>query len=362
VPGDESTQANQAQFTDQVRSFYDPTYPDPGWIGASGCDTNCNGPYVWLLPRFQQWIDMYAPDLTIQLALSEYAFGDDSQFSPTLANAEVLAVMGVHKVAYSSRWTSPTEGSVAENAFKLYLNYDGSGSKVVGSSVPTTSSTPNSLNAYSVYDATTQSMYVLLFNVAFTADSAVSVAISSASLAGGAASVSASVWQMSAASTTLTAQASVTVANGGSSGLSLSGYTVPARSATLLVMKGVTQTAPPSPSSSSSSSSSSTTSSSSSAASASHSSSTSTASSLSASSSSSSVPSSLSSSSPTAAAATTPSSSAASVSSGVAPSPSSTGSSQTSTNSATASTVSSAWTVMSLWLSACAAFIAAVFV
>ena len=354
MPGDESTQANQAQFTDQVRSFYDPTYPDPGWIGASGCDTNCNGPYVWLLPRFQQWIDMYAPNLTIQLALSEYAFGDDSQFSPTLANAEVLAVMGVHKVAYSSRWTSPTEGSVAENAFKLYLNYDGSGSKLVGSSVPTTSSTPNSLNAYSVYDATTQTMYVLLFNVAFTADSAVSVAISSASLAGGVASVSASVWQMSAASTTLTAQASVTVANGGSSGLSLSDYTVPARSATLLVMKGVTQTAPPSPSSSASSSSSSTTSSSSSAASASHSSSSSAATS-------SSAPS-FPASSSTAAAATTPSSSAATGSSGVPHSLSSTGSSQTSTNSATPSAVSSAWTVTSFALSACAAFIAAVVV
>ena len=262
VPSDESSQANQAQFTDQVRSFYDPTYPDPGWIGPTGCGSGCNGPYVWLIPRFQQWIAQYAPNLTLPVAISEYSFGPDDLFSAALANAELLAVMGVHRVAYASRWVSPTAGTNAETAFKLYLNYDGEGSKIAGSSVPTSSSTAYSLTAYAVYNASTQSMFVLLFNLAFSSDSDVSLTVSSASLAGAAASVTAAVWQMSAASTALTAQAPVSLAANGASGqLSLSGYAVPARSATLLVIKGVTQSsapaAAPSPFSSSSSSSSS---------------------------------------------------------------------------------------------------------
>ena len=248
VPTDESTQANQKQFTDQVRSFYDPTYPDPGWIGATGCSTGCNGPYVWLIPRFQQWIAQYAPNLSIQLAISEYSFStnSDSLWSSTLANAEVMAVMGVQKVAYASRWESPAAGSVAENAYKLYLNYDGNKSRVMGSSVSTVSSTAPLLTAYSVYNSTTQTMFVLLFNLDFSADNAVSVNISSAKLTGTASSVSASVWRMSLASPTLSSQNSVTVAvSGGGSHLTLSGYSVPARSATLLVMKGVSSAPTP---------------------------------------------------------------------------------------------------------------------
>ena len=264
VKSDESTQANQQQFTDQVRSFWDPTYPDPGWIGSSGCGTGCNGPYVNLIPRFQQWIAQYAPNLTLPLAISEFAFhNSDAEYSPTLANAEVLAVMGVHGVLYSSRWTSPTVGSVAEGAYKMYLNYDGAGGKVTGDSVPTSSSTTNALNAYSVYNASSQTMFVLLFNLAFTADNAVSVNINHASVAGSAWTVTASAWQMSAASTSWTAQSSTNFTAAASNGLNLAGYAVPARSATLLVLPGVVQTTS-SPSSASSSSSSSSPSSSSS--------------------------------------------------------------------------------------------------
>ena len=294
---------------------------------------------MWLIPRFQQWIAQYAPNLTLPLAISEYSFGDDSMFSPALANAELLAVMGVYNIAYSGRWTSPAAGTVAENAFKLYLNYDGSLSKVTGSSVPTSTSAANSLNGYSVYDSSSKTLFVLLFNLAFSEDSAVSVTVSSASLASGGASLSASVWQMSAASTSLTQQPSATV-NGGAGGLSLSGYTVPARSATLLVMKGVAQsTAAPSPSSSSPPRSS-------------------------FSSSALSAPSSSSATAPAptvtaTSAATVPSSSSAAT---VPSSVSSTATSQTSTNTAAASLVGPAWMLSSLVLSVCVGAIAAVVV
>jgi len=365
VPDDDSTQARQQQFTDQVRSFYDATYPDPGWIGVSGCGASCNGPYVTLLPRFQQWIAQYAPNLTLGLAVSEYSFGADSMFSPMLANAEVLAVMGSRGVAYSSRWTSPTDGSLAENAFKLYLNYDGSGSKVMGASVPTSSSTAPQLTAYSVHNSTTQTLFVLLFNLAFSADSAVSVTISSASLVSGAASVAASVWQMSAASTALSQQAAVTMTNGGSGGLSFSGYSVPARSATLLVVKGVAQTAPIPSSQSSSSTARASYSSSSSLPSSSTPPSATSSPSAPVASASSSVSSSSSSSSPS---PTSPSSTilssslsatAALSSSAAAPlsTPSSTATSQTSANHAAAPFSTRAWMAVSLVLTACLASI-----
>ena len=253
VPPADSSTSQSKQFTDEVRSFYDPTYVDPGWIGPGGCNTGCNGPYVNLIPRFQGWIAQYAPNLTLPLAISEFSFGSDSQYSATLANAEALSVFAVHGLAYATRWTSPATNTQAENAYKLYLNYDGANSKVLGASQPTTSSTWPTLTAYSVYNVSTQTLFVLLFNLAFSADTAVSVAVSAASMASGASSLTASVYQFSAAAQTLAQQAGITVASSGGK-LSFEGYTAPARSATLVVMKGVAQTAAVTPFSSSSSS------------------------------------------------------------------------------------------------------------
>ena len=252
LPPDDSTQSNSQELTDEVQSFYNASYVDPGWIGngPNACGVYCNGPYVDLIPRFQSWIAQYAPNLTLPLAISEYSFvpgtssSGDALFSPALANAEVLSVFAVYQIAYAARWVSPTAGSVAETAFRLYLNYDGNGAKVTGDSVSTSSSTAPTLTSYTVHNASSGTLYLLLFNKAFSADSSVSVTVQAAALSSGAASASGSVWQFSVGSQTLTAQAAVSLsASAATAELSLNGFTAPARSATLIVVSGVQQAA-----------------------------------------------------------------------------------------------------------------------
>ncbi len=59
-------------------------------------------------------------------------------------------------------WIAPAEGSRVERAFRLFLDYDGQGSRVTGDSVRATSANVDALGAYGV-DAGDRTL-VLLFN------------------------------------------------------------------------------------------------------------------------------------------------------------------------------------------------------
>ncbi len=158
---DESA-ATSAGRLRSLKSLYDPAYTDESWIPGS----------VFLIPRMKQWIAARAPGT--QLAITEYNWGDGG-ISSALAQAEALAIFGREGVDLATRWVAPEENSLIEDAFRLYLDYDGAGSRVAGETVRTQSTNVDMVGAYTVRGASGR-LFVLLFNKD-TAAHSVSVAL-----------------------------------------------------------------------------------------------------------------------------------------------------------------------------------------
>lgn len=134
-----------------LKSLYDPDYTDESWIGQP----------VRLIPRMREWIDQYAPGM--KLALTEYNWGPDNVPSAALAQAEALAIFGREGVDLAARWVAPEPGSLAEDSFSLYLNYDGQGGRVAGDSVRALSASPDDVGGYAISGKDGR-LFLLLFN------------------------------------------------------------------------------------------------------------------------------------------------------------------------------------------------------
>lgn len=135
-----------------LKSLYDRSYRDPSsWIQEP----------VYLLPRMQELIDENNPGM--KLAITEYNFGDGSGISSGLAQAEALALFARYGVDLATRWGNLPENSPLEDAFKLYLNYDGQGSSIEGDVVRTDSSNVDAVGAYTINGANGEK-FILLFN------------------------------------------------------------------------------------------------------------------------------------------------------------------------------------------------------
>ena len=141
-----------------LKSLYDPNYIDESWIG-----TCCGPTAVNLIPRMRSWIAARYPGT--KLAISEYNWGGDTGISSALAQAEALAIFGREGVDLATRWVAPGPGSRVEDAFRLYLDYDGAGAAVSGDSVEAVSDNVDDVGAYAVAGAGTR-LFLLLFNKA----------------------------------------------------------------------------------------------------------------------------------------------------------------------------------------------------
>ncbi|MCA9728301.1 MAG: glycoside hydrolase family 44 protein [Candidatus Eisenbacteria bacterium] len=153
---DDESAAVAARRLRSVKSLYDPNYVDESWIGQP----------VELIPRLRRWIDERCPGTL--LAVTEYNWGGDDGISSALAQAEVLAVFGREGVDLATRWVAPTAGSRVADAFRMFLDYDGAGSRVEGESVRALSSDVDAVGAYSVRTPGGD-LLVFLFNKATTA-------------------------------------------------------------------------------------------------------------------------------------------------------------------------------------------------
>jgi hypothetical protein len=210
---DDESAAAAAKRLRTVKSLYDPAYVDESWIGQP----------VRLIPRLRAMIDARCPGTG--LAITEYNFGGETGISSALAQAEVLAVFGREGVDLATRWVAPQNGTRVQDAFRMYLNYDGAGARVLGTSVRTTSSKVDSVGAYAI-EGDDHRVYLLLFNK-HTAGVTVPVAL------GGTAARDLALWRFTAASPW--GPAGVATAPAGSVTLAL-----PARSATLAVVSAPT--------------------------------------------------------------------------------------------------------------------------
>lgn len=135
-----------------VRGLWDPTYVDESWIDQP----------IYIIRRMQGYIDAHASGL--KTSISEYEFGDDSLLTSALANAEALAVFAREGVYTATRWVAPAAGSFTENAFRLFLSYDGKGANVIGTnSVQASTTDIDTVGGYAFSDATNKVVYVYLF-------------------------------------------------------------------------------------------------------------------------------------------------------------------------------------------------------
>jgi hypothetical protein len=150
LSNDESA-ATSARRLRSLKGLYDPSYIDESWIGQP----------VYLIPRMRAWINARLPGAKI--ALTEYSWGGDNGASSTLAHAEALSIFGREGVDLAARWVAPDPNTKVEDAFLLYLNYDGAGAKVTGESVRAVSSDVDGVGSYAVRGAGGR-LYVLLFN------------------------------------------------------------------------------------------------------------------------------------------------------------------------------------------------------
>jgi hypothetical protein len=219
---DDESASTQALRLRSLKSLYDPTYVDESWIGGMGY----SGGVVRLVPRLRDWIAARFPGTRI--AVTEYSWGNDAGTSSTLAQAEALAIFAREGVDFASRWVVPADGSRIEDAFGLYLNYDGAGSRVQGQSVRATSTNVDQVGAYAVVSPSNL-LYLLLFNKDTSARTV------SASVAGG---VDGTFNLYRFTASTRLGSAGTASPSGGVLNL-----TLPARSATLAV--GALEVAPP---------------------------------------------------------------------------------------------------------------------
>ena len=202
----------QALRLRSVKDLYDPAYVAESWI---------NEP-VRLIPRMRELIAQHCPGLG--LAVTEYNWGQDG-ISSALAQAEVLAILGREGVFAAMRWTVPEAGSRMEDAFRVFLDFDGNGGRVVGTSRPAASSDVDRIGAYAV-ESPTGDLLVLLFN---KETSAADVRLLIAPSVSGAASM-----YRFTDGQALGPAGAVTVASGTAE------LVLPARSASILVLDGAT--------------------------------------------------------------------------------------------------------------------------
>lgn len=191
-----------------LKSLFDPNFVDQSWIQEP----------IRLIPRMKEMIANIMPGM--KLAITEYNFGNGEGVSAGIAQAEALAIFGREGVDLATRFGVVKADTPIEDAFKLYLDYDGQGSRIDGDSVSTKSAIPDALGAYTIAGKDGKT-YVLLFNK----DSATrEVNVSGAFEAG-----AADVYRFSSAKR---------LSAGGTASIAAEGFTLkmPAKSAALVVI------------------------------------------------------------------------------------------------------------------------------
>ncbi len=138
-----------------LRELYDPAWTSESWMGQTAY------PNPNFLRRARAAIDQHCPGL--KLALTEYKWGPDQSLTGALAQAELLAIFGREGVDYAARWVAPNDGSLAEHAFRMFLDYDGNFGRVLGDSIPASSDAANEVGAYAI-DQANGPLFVLVFN------------------------------------------------------------------------------------------------------------------------------------------------------------------------------------------------------
>jgi|GEM_PF-252982 len=151
VPTAEEGPAVAKRRFQALKSLYDPEFVDNSWIQEP----------IRLIPRMKEIIERNLPGT--KLAITEYNFGNGGGITAGIAQAEALAIFGREGVDLATRFGTLPAGTPLEDAFKLYLDYDGNGSRIDGTSVKAASSLHDAVGSFAI-EGTDGKLYTLLFN------------------------------------------------------------------------------------------------------------------------------------------------------------------------------------------------------
>jgi hypothetical protein len=143
---DDDSPTTAARRLRSLKELYDPQWVSESWISDLGDGDANHYSKPNLIPRARGWIDQYCPGT--KLAITEYNWGNDGTTSGAVAQAELFGIFAREGVDMAARWVAPEANSKAERAFTLFLDYDGAGAKVQGSSVRATSASVDQIGAY----------------------------------------------------------------------------------------------------------------------------------------------------------------------------------------------------------------------
>jgi len=136
------TPGTQALRLRSTRSLWDPTYLDESWIST----TEPGGVAVRLIPRMREWVNTHYP--VTKLSLTEYNWGALDHINGALAQADVLGIFGREQLDLATLWDPPQTSQPGALAFRMYRNYDGTGSAFGETSVSAASTDQGQLAIY----------------------------------------------------------------------------------------------------------------------------------------------------------------------------------------------------------------------
>ncbi len=150
--------ARQALRLRSTRSLWDPAYVDESWIAQAGPD----GGIVRLIPRMRDWVNANYPGT--KLAIGEYNWGALDHINGALAQADVLGIFGREGLDLAALWAPPAPTDPGAYAFRIYRNYDGTGSKFGELSVQAASSDQERLSVYAARRSTDGALTLVVVN------------------------------------------------------------------------------------------------------------------------------------------------------------------------------------------------------
>ena len=195
-----------------TRALWDPNYVDESWIGTQ----------VSLIPRLENWVSTYYPGTKV--AITEYNWGAESHINGATTLADILGIFGREGLDLATYWTTPSTGTPAYNAMKLYRNYDGRGSSFGETSVAAVVPNPDEVSVFAAQRAADNALTIVAVNKDLSTAFPVTL-----QLANFTAETSAQAWQLTATNV-ITPLSDVPM-----SGSTLS-TTLPAQSITLFVV------------------------------------------------------------------------------------------------------------------------------
>ncbi len=202
------------------RTWWDPTYVEDSWIGQWYKD------FLPLLPKFQASIDTFYPGT--KYAMGEYAFGGSEHITGGIAQADALGIFGKNRVYLACYWAESGTNNYIASGFKLYLDYDGAGSKFGDTSVNAAASDVATCSTFaSIVGSDPSRLHVIVLNKAYDTPTPVRLRI-----AGATPYTSARVFAFDSASATLTERAPVATITGNDFT-----YTLPALTAAHFVLE-----------------------------------------------------------------------------------------------------------------------------